>query len=111
MQITTIQKEEYSIIKLEEEKVLGTEAEELQAALLKQLDEEKKFIIVDLSAVNFISSWGIGMLIHGLTTSKNRDAQLVLAGVSDKILDVLKGVKLDTVIEIYDSVDDVIDKN
>ena len=93
------------ILKFEIEKILGTEAQEFQDALLNCLEKDIKTIIVDLSKVKFVSSWGIGMLVHGLATTKNRGSEFKLAGLSDNVLKVIKTIRLDSAIEIYNSVD------
>jgi anti-sigma B factor antagonist len=97
--------EKFSIIKFEVDQVLGYEAQEFQDAILDSLDKNASVIIVDLSRVKFISSWGIGMLIHGLATTTNRGKSFKIVGLADNVMDVFKKVKIDTVLNIYKTVD------
>ena len=105
MKISSQISEKFSIIKFEVDQVLGYEAQEFQDAILDSLDKNVTCIIVDLSSVKFISSWGIGMLIHGLATSTNRGKSYKIVGLADNVMDVFKKVKIDTVLNIYNSVE------
>ncbi len=105
MKVSTIIKDKFAISKFEANQILGEEAQEFQQAVLSSLEKNIKYIIVDLSGVKFISSWGIGMLIHGLSTTKNRGAEFIVAGIESNILDILKKVKLDSVLKIYSTVE------
>lgn len=106
MKVTTIYQGKYAILKFENDKITGYEAQEFQESLLNSLEKNFKFIVVDLSAVTFISSWGIGMLIHGLTTTKNRGGKFKVACPVDTILSVFEKVKIDKVLNIYSTLDE-----
>jgi anti-sigma B factor antagonist len=95
----------YSIIKFNIDQILGYEAQEFQDAILDSLDKKASCIIVDLSSVKFISSWGIGMLIHGLATTANRSGSFKVVGLADNVMQVFRKVKIDTVLSIYKTVD------
>lgn len=97
--------DKHSVIKFNVDQVLGYEAKEFQDAILDSLDKNVSAIIVDLSSVKFISSWGIGMLIHGLATTKNRGGDYKISGLADNVMKVFQKVKIDTVLNIYDSVE------
>jgi len=105
MKISSRFEDNYSIVKFNVSQVLGYEAKEFQDAILDSLDKNVSAIIVDLSSVKFISSWGIGMLIHGLATTKNRGGDYKLFGLADNVMQVFQKVKIDTVLNIYDSVE------
>ena len=105
MKISSQISEKFSIIKFEVDQVLGYEAQEFQDAILDSLDKNASVIIVDLSRVKFISSWGIGMLIHGLATTTNRGKSFKIVGLADNVMEVFKKVKIDTVLNIYKTVD------
>ena len=105
MKISSQITEKYSIIKFDIDQVLGYEAQEFQDAILDSLDKKATVIIVDLSSVKFMSSWGIGMLIHGLATTTNRGGNFRIVGLADNLMQVFQKVKIDTVLDIYKSVD------
>ncbi len=105
MKISSTTADSYAIIKIEVDQVLGYEAQEFQDAILNSLEKNATIIIVDLSSVKFISSWGIGMLIHGLATTTNRGGSFKLVGLAENVMQVFQKVKIDTVLDIYKSVD------
>ena len=105
MSISTQIESKYSVIKFEVDQVLGYEAQEFQDALLNSLEQKVNCIIVDLSSVKYISSWGIGMLIHGLATTTNRGGIFRIAGLADNVMQVFQKVKIDTVLNIYKTVE------
>ena len=97
-----------AIIILDGESILGDEATDFQNAVYSALEENKNKIIIDLENVNFISSWGIGILIHGYTTAINKKKKYYLAAVSDAVNKSLKATKLDTIIVQYKTVEEAL---
>ena len=97
-----------AIIILDGESILGDEATDFQNAVYSALEENKNKIIIDLENVNFISSWGIGILIHGYTTAINKQKKYYLAAVSDAVNKSLKATKLDTIIVQYKTVEEAL---
>ena len=105
MKVSTTIKDNFGIIKFDVDKILGIEAGEFQKSLVNLLDKNIKNIIVDLSRTKFVSSWGIGMLMHGLATTKNRSAEFRFAGMNEVTAGTLKIMKLYPILNIYDSVE------
>jgi anti-anti-sigma factor len=97
-------REDCTIIKFNKSKLLGTEAVEFQDAILNTLDKGINSIVVDLSAVEYVTSWAIGMLVHAFTTSSNRNAKFTLVGVTQKVKEILSKVKLDKIFLIRDTI-------
>lgn len=89
-----------STIIVEKDQLLGLEAADIQRSVLEAIDRGSKSIEIDLTTVNYVTSWGIGILVHAFTTCTNRDVSFALVGVSDKILNTLTRVKLNTVFDI-----------
>ena len=81
---------------------MGTEGVEFQDSILNTLDKGVNSIVIDMSMVEYITSWGIGMLVHAFTTTINRHSQFSLSGVSQKVHEILSKVKLDTIFHISD---------
>jgi len=89
--------EDRSTIVLEKKNILGNEAAEIQNTIMDLIDNGSKIINIDLSQIDYITSWGIGILIHGHTSCANRDVRFALSGVNDKVFRILEKVKLDTI--------------
>jgi len=109
MKIKTTEKYGAVIIELKGNVMGGDDTKEFNDLLHKLIDEKKIRAIIDLSAVKFMNSSGLGMLIGGLTTMKKADGFYKLANVSDKIESLLIITKLITIFEHYDSVDQAIE--
>jgi len=88
--------------------MLGYEANDFHEAIRNAIDYDKKKIVVDLSNVQFISSWGIGILIHGYTTTVNKKGKFILAAIPDKVSDVFRKIKLDSVFEMFNTVEEAL---
>jgi anti-sigma B factor antagonist len=108
MEVKTQETDNGVVIKLEGELMLGYAANDFHQAIENALEKNKKKIVVDLSNVEFISSWGIGILMYGYTTTKNYGGVLRLAAVSDKIIEILTKIKVEQVFEKYDTVDEAL---
>ena len=102
MEINISDRENYTVIKFTKNSVLGTEGVVFQDSILDTLDKGVNSIVIDMSMVEYITSWGIGMLVHAFTTATNRNSQFSLSGVSGKVKEILSKVKLDTIFHISD---------
>ena len=108
MEVKTIEKDAGVVIKLEGEMMLGYSANDFHEAIENAMEKSKKKIVVDLSDVKFISSWGIGILMYGYTTTTNYGGKFRLAAVSEKINEVFKKINIDNFFEKYDSVEEAL---
>jgi anti-anti-sigma factor len=64
-----------------------TTAPDLQVELIPAIAESKK-IILDFSAVNYVSSAGLRVLLAGQKEAKKRSVTLKLTGVIDEVMEV-----------------------
>jgi anti-sigma B factor antagonist len=78
----------------------GPEATEINDKINQLIDEEKLKIIIDLDGVEWMNSSGLGILIGAVTLLKNNNGDLRLINVSDRIKNLLKITKLQTVFEV-----------
>ncbi len=108
MDVKTKETENALVITLEGKMMLGYEANDFHEAIENAIERNKKKIVVDLSNVQFISSWGIGILMYGYTTTTNSGGEFKLAAVPTKIYEVLKKTKLDTIFDKYASVEEAL---
>ena len=107
MNVNVNETDKAMIIKLQGEMMLGYEAEDFHNAISSSI-ENKKNVVVDLSEVKFISSWGIGILIHGYTTAINAGRTFKLAAVPDNIKETFKKIKIDSTFQKFNSVDEAL---
>ena len=67
-------------------------------------------VIVDLSRVKFFGSEFISFLLRCHVVVKKHDCELVLAGVSERIRELMRQTALDTLWAIYDNREQALDE-
>ena len=82
---------------------LGEGAVSLRDAVRDLVGRNQKRILVNLAAVNYIDSSGIGELVAAFTTLTNQGGQLKLLNLTKRVQDLLQITKLYTVFEVYDN--------
>lgn len=82
--------------------VLGEEIHSLRDAVRNLIADGKKKIILNLAAVDYIDSSGVGELVGAFTTVRNAGGELKLLNLTQKVHDVLHVTKLYTVFDIRD---------
>jgi anti-sigma B factor antagonist len=82
-------------------------AGDLRATLLKLVHQGHRKVIVDLPAVEFIDSSGLGAIVSGLKQMKlvDRGGDIRLAHVQPGVLAVLEIIRLDRVFSQFPTVD------
>jgi len=91
-----------TILDIEGRIVLGDEIGDLRDAVRNLVAEGKKKIILNLAAVDYIDSSGVGELVGCYTTVRNAGGELKLLNLTQKVHDVLHVTKLYTVFDIRD---------
>jgi anti-sigma B factor antagonist len=102
--ISTIEK--YTVIEFTEASMMDPIVlEEIAAGLYHLVDvEDKRLIILDFSRVQYVSSQAIGIVIqlHKKLASLKRTS-LVLCGVGDRLMELIKITRLDRLLKIKPS--------
>lgn len=105
MSYSSSEKNGVTIIALSGKIMGGPEATEINDKIHELIDSGGKKIIIDLSAVDWMNSSGLGILIAAITTLKNNGGALSLTHVSERIMNLLKITKLSGVFSIYPDID------
>ncbi len=79
-------------------------APRMRELLQQQQYEPARRLVVDLSGLEFLDSFGLGVLVGGLRRARAGGGRLVLAGASARIHHVLEVTGLDAVFELATSV-------
>ena len=106
MEFTTTEKNGITILHLSGKIMGGPEATEINEKINQLIDSDNKKIVIDLVNVDWMNSSGLGILIGAVTVLKNSNGLLCLINVSDRIKNLLKITKLNTVFNIYDNFDE-----
>jgi len=80
-------------------------APRLREKLVELVSEGRYNLVVDLEAVDFLDSTGLGVLVGGLKRLRSHDGDLSLVCTQHRILKVFEITGLTKVFAIHDSVD------
>jgi len=88
--------------------VFGEESAYLRDAI-KKLIAEKQNLVLNLAAINYIDSGGLGTLVGLYITARNTGTSIKLANLTQRVGDLLQVTKLVTVFDVYDSEQKAVD--
>ena len=100
-----IDERDIPIMKFEGEIVFENSNQLKEAAKNKLRETEYKNLIMDMKDVTFIDSSGIGFILSLLKFLREREGNLVIANVNDKIRKSFEITKISQIIEVFTSVD------
>jgi anti-sigma B factor antagonist len=82
----------------------------IQEKVKELIDNKIVIIVLDLSKVNWIDSTGLGELIASLSSTKNKDGNLVLTNLQGPVQSLLKMTNLNQIFDIYENVEEALTK-
>jgi anti-anti-sigma factor len=100
--------ENFAVVRPDNRLVGDKETDEFQAIVKQLNDQQLEFVVVDLGAIDWISSPGIGALVDAHQRFTKRGAHLLLARVDKRIHSLFIITKLSLVFDTYHSVEDAI---
>ena len=83
-------------------------AARLKKAVTDSVDRGGARVVVDLAAVSFMDSSGLGALIAGLENARRGGGDLRITGVTQQVATVLALTNLDRVLQSHDSVEEAL---
>ncbi|MBD3289853.1 anti-sigma factor antagonist [candidate division KSB1 bacterium] len=105
MKIQTERRDNVHIVTLEEKRLDSRIAAEFKNHLLEMINKEQKLkILIDLKAVDFIDSSGLGAIV---STLKNiaKKGELKIANPQTQVKDMFELTRLNLVFNIYDDLE------
>ncbi len=82
---------------------------ELCSRIKGLIEADKKYFVIDLKNVKWINSNGIGAMLACLTSSRNQGGDIRFANAHDATKRYFQVTKLETVIDIFDTIDEAVD--
>ena len=76
-------------------------APHLKTAITESVEAGRTHLVVDLTAVSFMDSSGLGVLIAGLKRARQVGGDLRITGVTQQVATVLQLTNLDRVLHSY----------
>ncbi len=98
---------DWSVLKVGGEIDIAT-APRLREHLLSLVNDQRYHLVIDMEAVEFIDSTGLGVLIGALKRVRAHDGDLQVVLTDSRILKVFEITQLDTIFQIHPTVDSVV---
>ena len=86
----------------------GSEIDDLRAGIDKFIEDGVAKLILDVSAVGYVNSAAVGVLVSGLISYSRRGWQIRLCGVNKVVYTILRITKLNLAFEYYDTREEAI---
>ena len=109
MQISTKSKDDVYIIEIRG-RMDSISSKEIEAKLYDVIEHNKNKIIIDLAAVDYISSVGLRVLLASLKKQKERDGSIRLASLQPFVRDIFKMTGFDRIFSISSNQEEAIDR-
>lgn len=97
MQMNTHWQNDIFIVELEGKLMGGPDSDSFHDEVREAVQQGGRNVIVDLKGVDWLNSWGVGLLVSAFTTLKSRGGLLVLSGCTPKVMTVLRMTRFDSV--------------
>ena len=85
---------------------MGLDAvQKIESKFKQEIGRRKKSVVLDVSGVTFISSFGVRLFLDVLQSLEKSGKKLLFAAPTESVREVLVGCEMDTLAGIYDSTD------
>lgn len=105
---TLTSKEPVAVIALYGELIDRNQAQELMDLVTRLSEEGQNKIILELSELKYMNSTGLNVLINILTKTRKNGGDLVIAGISSKVHELLLVTKLNSVFTVTDTTEEAV---
>ena len=109
MQLNIIEEGEIVKIEVQEERMDAHNSGDLKEQMLQLFDEGKCNLIIDLSAVRFVDSSGLGALVSGFKNASAREGSLKLCCLQPQVRSMFELTRLHRVFEIFASTEEALE--
>jgi anti-sigma B factor antagonist len=92
-----------TIVRLKGRLTLGREVQRLEDHVSQLKKDGVDRIIFEMSGVDFVDSAGLGMLTQSYSIFNNGGGKFVLTGITERVSQILKLTRLDTILPIVGS--------
>ncbi len=105
MELTTREDGDITIVTVAGDLVIGEPETTFKKTVTRLLEDGRVNLLVDLSAVGFLDSSGLGALVRALTLAQKEGGQTKLLHAGPQVRKLLQMTKLDSVFEIHDDME------
>ena len=105
MELSTREDGRVTIMSVKGDLVIGEGEAMFKKTVTRLLEEGRVYLLVDLSAVGFLDSSGLGALVRAMTNSQKEGGQTKLLNAGPQVRRLLEMTKLDSVFEIHEDLE------
>ncbi len=109
MQLNIVEQDDIVKIEVQEERMDAHNSGDLKEQMLQLFDEGKYNLIIDLSAVRFVDSSGLGALVSGFKNASAREGSLKLCCLQPQVRSMFELTRLHRVFEIFATLEEAMD--
>ncbi|ANQ49142.1 STAS domain-containing protein [Flammeovirga yaeyamensis] len=109
MRFSVNKSEKYTVLVPEEEKLDSLKAPQLKAEIVTMFQSGTENLIIDLSSVKYVDSSGLSSILVANRLSTEVNGKLVLAGLNEHVMKLIKISKLESVLELHPTVQEAIE--
>lgn len=109
IQIERNQKDQYTTVRLANEKLDATISSDLKAYFVTMSQEGIRNVIFDMSAVRYSDSSGLSAILVGNRLCQELQGSFVLCGLSEHVFKLIRISQLDTVLNIVPTMEEAAD--
>ena len=96
------------LLTLNEERLDAHNSGDLKTQMLKFFEQGKNNLVVDMQAVRFVDSSGLGALVSGFKNASSRNGSLKLTGLQLQVKSMFELTRLHRVFEIYNDAEEAL---
>ncbi len=108
MGFTTKRVGDVVVVAVEDQLIVGTR-QQLKQKILDELGDDGQKFVIDFSGTGYIDSSGLGLLVTLSKKISEAGGSLRLAALNQDLMSLFELTKLDTLLEIFDSVEHALD--
>ena len=108
MQLNILEQGDIVQIEVQEERMDAHNSGDLKEQMLQLFDDGKCNLIIDLTAVRFVDTSGLGALVSGFKNASARDGSLKLCCLQPQVRSMFELTRLHRVFEIFPSVEEAL---
>jgi anti-sigma B factor antagonist len=105
MELTTREEGDITILTVTGDLVIGEPETTFKKTITRLLEEGRVNLLVDLSAVGFLDSSGLGALVRALMLAQKEGGSAKLLHAGPQVRKLLQLTKLDSVFEIHEDLE------
>ena len=107
MKLSSMQNNKVQVISVDAERIDAAVAIQFKDAMRAETDAGTGRVVLDLTKVQFVDSSGLGAIVAAMKPLDD-GRRLDLAGLTPTVDKVFKLTRMDTVLKLYDTLDDAL---